>query len=298
MKITKKLLALVLVLAMTLGLGVTANAASDDKPILALGADLSTDQRAAVLGLLGVDESDLANYDVISITNAEEHQYLDAYLSSSVIGTHALSSVLIRPAEEGAGLNVTTYNISYCTIDMYTNALLTAGLQDANVFVAAPSNISGTSALIGAVKGYADMTGTKVDEQALETAVNELVVTGDLGDQLGNSETASDMVAYIKQQILENNAKSDADIEKIIRDAMDKFNIKLTDAQVQQLIDLMNKISKLDIDVDALSKQATEIYNKLKGMGLDLDKIDTKQVGNFITRFFDKIMSLVNQFIG
>ena len=92
--------------------------------------------------------------------------------------------------------------------------------------------------------------------------------------------------------------KKDADIEKIIRDAMDKFNIKLTDAQVQQLIDLMNKISKLDIDVDALSKQATEIYNKLKGMGLDLDKIDTKQVGNFITRFFDKIMSLVNQFIG
>ena len=298
MKITKKLLAMVLVLTMTLGLGVTANAASDDKPILALGADLSTDQRAAVLGLLGVDESDLANYDVISITNAEEHQYLDAYLSSSVIGTHALSSVLIRPAEEGAGLNVTTYNISYCTIDMYTNALLTAGLQDANVFVAAPSNISGTSALIGAVKGYADMTGTKVDEQALETAVNELVVTGDLGDQLGDSETASDMVAYIKQQILENNVKADADIEKIIRDAMDKFNIKLTDDQVQQLIGLMNKISKLDIDVDALSKQATEIYNKLKGMGLDLDKIDTKQVGNFITRFFDKIMSLVNQFIG
>ena len=298
MKITKKLLALVLVLTMALGFGVTANAASDDKPILALGADLSTDQRAAVLGLLGVDESDLANYDVISITNAEEHQYLDAYLSSSVIGTHALSSVLIRPAEEGAGLNVTTYNISYCTIDMYTNALLTAGLQDANVFVAAPSNISGTSALIGAVKGYADMTGTKVDEQALETAVNELVVTGDLGDQLGDSETASDMVAYIKQQILENNVKDDADIEKIIRDAMDKFNIKLTDDQVQQLIGLMNKISKLDIDVDALSKQATEIYNKLKGMGLDLDKIDTKQVGNFITRFFDKIMSLVNQFIG
>ena len=158
MKITKKLLALVLVLTMTLGLGVTANAASDDKPILALGADLSTDQRAAVLGLLGVDESDLANYDVISITNAEEHQYLDAYLSSSVIGTHALSSVLIRPAEEGAGLNVTTYNISYCTIDMYTNALLTAGLQDANVFVAAPSNISGTSVEIMETSEYGDST--------------------------------------------------------------------------------------------------------------------------------------------
>ena len=106
------------------------------------------------------------------------------------------------------------------------------------------------------------------------------------------------MVAYIKQQILENNVSSDADIEKIIRDAMEKFDIKLSDDQIQQLIDLMHKISKLDIDVDALAKQAGEIYNKLKDMGLDLSKVDTKQVGNFITRFFDRIMSLVNQFIG
>ena len=298
MKSIKKLTALVLALTLVLGMGVTAQAAEGDKPILALGADLSADQRATVLGLLGISESDLGDYDVISITNAEEHQYLDSYLSSSVIGTHALSSVLIRPADEGEGLNVTTYNISYCTIDMYTNALLTAGLQDANVYVAAPSNISGTSALIGAVKGYADMNGSKVDEQALETAVNELVVTGDLGTSLGDSETASDMVAYIKQQILENNVSSDADIEKIIRDAMEKFDIKLSDDQIQQLIDLMHKISKLDIDVDALAKQAGEIYNKLKDMGLDLSKVDTKQVGNFITRFFDRIMSLVNQFIG
>ena len=249
MKSIKKLTALVLALTLVLGMGVTAQAAEGDKPILALGADLSADQRATVLGLLGISESDLGDYDVISITNVEEHQYLDSYLSSSVIGTHALSSVLIRPADEGEGLNVTTYNISYCTIDMYTNALLTAGLQD-------------------------------------------------LGTSLGDSETASDMVAYIKQQILENNVSSDADIEKIIRDAMEKFDIKLSDDQIQQLIDLMHKISKLDIDVDALAKQAGEIYNKLKDMGLDLSKVDTKQVGNFITRFFDRIMSLVNQFIG
>ena len=296
MRRAKRLLAWMLTLTLVLSFGVTAQAA-DEKPILALGADLSDAQKATVLSLLGISESDLGDYDVIQITNAEEHEYLDSYLSSNVIGSRALSSVLIRPAEEGAGLNVTTYNISYCTIDMYTNALLTAGLGDAEVYVAAPSNISGTSALIGAVKGYAEMNDTKVDEDALETAVNELVVTGDLGEVLGDSETASDIVAYVKQQILENNVSGDADIEKIIRDAMTKFDIDLTDAQVQQLVELMNKISKLDIDVDALSKQATEIYSKLKSMGLDLDKIDTKQVGNFITRFFDRIMSLINQWI-
>ena len=142
MRKIRKLVSLLLIVTLTLSLGMTAGAASGDRPILALGSDLSADQRATVLGLLGVSEADLENYDVIYVTNQEEHQYLDAYLSSSVIGTRALSSVLIRPAEEGSGLNVTTYNISYCTIDMYTNALLTAGLEDADVYVAAPSNIS------------------------------------------------------------------------------------------------------------------------------------------------------------
>ena len=297
MRKIKKWISLLLVLAMTLGMGINAGAASGDKPILALGADLSAEQRTTVLGILGVSEADLANYDVIYVTNQEEHQYLDAYLSSSVIGTRALSSVLIRPADEGAGLNVTTYNISYCTIDMYTNALLTAGLEDADVYVAAPSNISGTSAMIGAVKGYADMTGSSVDETALETAVNELVVTGEIGDVLGDSETASDIVAYIKQQIIEQGVDSDADIETIIRNAMEEFDISLSDEDVAKLVELMNKISKLDIDVNALAQQASQLYEKLKGMGLDLENIDTEQVGNFITRFFDRIVELINSLL-
>ena len=297
MRKIKKWISLLLVLAMTLGMGINAGAASGDKPILALGADLSAEQRTTVLGILGVSEADLANYDVIYVTNQEEHQYLDAYLSSSVIGTRALSSVLIRPADEGAGLNVTTYNISYCTIDMYTNALLTAGLEDADVYVAAPSNISGTSALIGAVKGYADMTGSSVDETALETAVNELVVTGEIGDVLGDSETASDIVAYIKQQIIEQGVDSDADSETIIRNAMEEFDISLSDEDVAKLVELMNKISKLDIDVNALAQQASQLYEKLKGMGLDLENIDTEQVGNFITRFFDRIVELINSLL-
>ena len=104
MKSIKKLTALVLALTLVLGMGVTAQAAEGDKPILALGADLSADQRATVLGLLGISESDLGDYDVISITNAEEHQYLDSYLSSSVIGTHALIQEGVKFANLGLAI--------------------------------------------------------------------------------------------------------------------------------------------------------------------------------------------------
>ena len=62
------------------------------------------------MNLLGVNPAELDSYKVIYVTNEQEHQYLDQYISADVIGTKALSSVLIRPAEEGAGLNVTTYN--------------------------------------------------------------------------------------------------------------------------------------------------------------------------------------------
>lgn len=294
----KRFLSLILAMAMLLTSGITAFAAKDDTPILALGANLSEEQKATVLNLLGVDPADLDSYKVIYVTNEQEHQYLDQYLGASVIGTKALSSVLIRPAAEGSGLNVTTYNISYCTIDMYRNALITAGLKDADVYVAGPVNLSGTAALIGAVKGYEEMTGENVGEEALEAAVNEIVVTGDLGDILGDSEAASDIIAYIKQQIAEEHVESDEDIERIIRNAMKEFNIELSDEQVQELIKLMNKISKLDLDVDALAKQAGELYEKLKGMGLDLDNIDTEQVGNFITRFFDAIIGFINKLFG
>lgn len=141
------------------------------------------------------------------------------------------------------------------------------------------------------------MTGSSVDETALETAVNELVVTGEIGDVLGDSETASDIVAYIKQQIIEQGVDSDADIETIIRNAMEEFDISLSDEDVAKLVELMNKISKLDIDVNALAQQASQLYEKLKGMGLDLENIDTEQVGNFITRFFDRIVELINSLL-
>lgn len=294
----KRLLSLMLAMMLLVTSGITVFAAEDDKPILALGANLTEEQKATVLNLLDVNPAEMDNYTVIYVTNEQEHQYLDKYLSAGVIGTKALSSVLIRPREEGAGLNVTTYNISYCTIDMYRNALITAGLKDADVYVAGPVNLSGTAALIGAVKGYEEMTGENVGEEALETAVNEIVVTGDLGDALGDSETASDMVAYIKQQIAEEHVESDEDIERIIRNAMEEFDIELTDEQVAELVKLMSKISKLDLDVDALAQQAEELYEKLKGMGLDLDKINTEQVGNFFTRFFDSIMNFFNKLFG
>lgn len=287
----KKWLSLLLVMTMLCAGTIQAQAAGTG--VLALGADLSADQRATVLSEMGITEAEAASYETVTITNDMEHQYLDASLGASVVGTHSLSSVLLIPQESGAGLNVETHNINYCTISMYRNALLTAGVEDAKVIVAAPSPMSGTAALVGAVKAYETYSGTTVSDSVLETAADELVLTGQLSEDL-DSEKISDLIAYLKQQIAENHLDDPDKLADLVRQAAEEMGITLTDEQVSQIVDLLLKLSKLDIDPDKLAKQAKELYNKLESLGITVDK---EKVGNFITNFVSSIWELIQSFL-
>ena len=281
----------ILLLALLVVPAVRADAAGS--AVLALGADLSASQRATVLSEMGITEAEAAAYETIYITNDMEHQYLDESLGASVVGTHSLSSVLLLPQESGTGLSVETHNINYCTIAMYRNALLTAGVQDAKVIVAAPSSISGTAALVGALKAYETYSGETVSEDAFSVATDELVLTGELMDEL-DSEQISDLIAYLKQQIAERGLDDPDKLSEVVRQASDEMDLKLTDEQVSQIVDLLLKLNKLDIDPGKLASQAKELYDKLDSLGIDLD---TEKVGNFITRFVSSIWDLIQGFM-
>jgi len=282
-----------LLLAMMLLVVPSIRAGAAQTAVLALGADLNASQRAIVLSEMGITEEEAASYQTIYITNEMEHQYLDDSLGASVVGRHALSSVLLIPQEDGAGLSVETHNINYCTIAMYRNALLTAGVQDAKVIVAAPSSISGTAALIGAVKAYEVYSGETVDENAFETATDELVLTGELIDEL-DSEQVSDLIAYLKQQIAEKGLDDPNKLGEMVEQASREMDVSLTDQQVSQIVDLLLKLNKLDIDAGKLAGQAKELYDKLDSLGIDLD---TEKVGNFVTRFVSSIWDLIQNFM-
>lgn len=287
----KKWLSLLLVMTMLCAGTIQAQAAGTG--VLALGADLSADQRATVLSEMGITEAEAASYETVTITNDMEHQYLDESLGSSVVGSHSLSSVLLIPQESGAGLTVETHNINYCTIAMYRNALLTAGVQDAKVIVAAPMPISGTAALIGAVKAYETYSGTTVSDEAINAATDELVLTGELSDEL-DSEQISDLIAYLKQQIAEKGLDDPGKLTDLVNEASDKMDLKLTDEQVSRIVDLLLKLDNLDIDAGKLASQAKELYDKLDAMGI---KLDSEKVGNFVTRMVSSIWDLIQSFL-
>lgn len=273
----------------------SADAALDTKydKYIAFGADLKPDEKATVLKELGVTESELSDYKTIEITNKDEHDYLGSYLDASVIGSRALSSVKIVKTEKGSGISVSTQNIGYCTSGMYCNALVTAGLSDAKVDVAGPFKISGTSALVGAMKAYSVMTGEEISEETMDTATDELVTTADVAKNVGDPEKVSELVAAAKKKIFEDQLSSESDIKDAIEASADALGLDLSDDDVDKLTDMMMKVSKADIDVDAITEQASEIYNKLKDKGIDLSNVDTggllEKVGDFFANIFEAI---------
>ena len=291
---------LLLAAVMVMGMSVSAFAADGgnatqvtiadgDTPYISFGADLRADEKAKVLELFGLTEADLEKCNVNTVTNAEEHQYLDAYITNDHIGSRALSSVAVMKAKKGSGITVTTKNINYCTTSMYENALATAGVKDANAVVVGPFDMSGTAALIGAVKAYSGMTGEAVDTDVIDGAINEMVVTGEIGDETGKTDEIAGMVAYLKDQVGGKNL-SDSELADAIDQASEKFNVSLTQDQIDQLKELLKKLQGLDLNWNNIRDQAENLYGKLKDMGL---KVDTSALTQQAQGFFAKLIAFI-----
>ena len=270
MKIKKQILAGALALATTFTMNVPALAA-DSNYCVALGADLSAEEKSKVLGIMDLSEDDLDGHEV-TVTNQEEHKYLDDYLSASVIGSRALSSVYVREASDGYGIQVTTHNITYCTTGMYQNALATAGLKDATVVVAGPFDLSGTAALIGAVKAYSELSGEPIQAEALEAATDELVTTGEIAENIGSSD-AEALVGAVKDTIVAEGITDEDGINQAIDDAAKKLDITLSDEDKAKINDVMQKVGDLDLNADDLKEQAKQLYDKLGELNVSKEQV-------------------------
>ena len=295
-KLCKSISAAFLAMTMALslpvaGLTVKADAITDAAPedvYVSFGADLKDDEKAKVMSLLGINEDDLEDFTVGEITNADEHKYLGDYLDASVIGSRALSSVVVVVGQEGDGIDVETKNISYCTPGMYTNALITAGIKDADVIVAGPFEITGTAALVGAMKAYSALTGEDISSASMDTAVNELVITSEIAQE-GNI-SASDieqLIAFVKAKVVEENLDNDEAISDAIDKGAEELGITITQEEKDSIISLMKKINDLDLDIDSMKDQAKELFNKLEDMGIDKDQAKG---------FFEKIVEALTEF--
>src|SRR5690625_1921894 len=201
------------------------------------------------------------------------------------------SSAKIVREEEGKGITihiVTSDNITEVTTDMYKNALLTAGVEDATVDVASPIPVTGGSALSGIYKAY-DEEGEELDKERMELASEELDVATDLADREGmDQEKISELLAEIKQEIADKKPATKEDIEEIVKEQLDKLEISLSEEDRQMLINLFDKMRDLNIDFDKVKNQLEDIASTIKDKvdDLDLDPGFWDKVANFFKDFF------------
>lgn len=234
-----------------------ADAAVGDT-IITLGENLTEEQKNALLTEMNAPE----NAQIITVSNAEEHQYLGNYVAKSLIGTRAISSSAITIAKKGSGLEVETKNINWVTDEMYINALITAGVKDAKIYITAPFEVSGTAALTGLIKAYEVSTDKVIPEDVKQAANEEMVTSAKLGDQIG-TDNASALITKIKEEMAKNPPQTIEEIRTIVENAANDLGLTLTEEQIQSLVDLFNKLKDLNIDWNQVGDQLKAAKDKI-----------------------------------
>ncbi|KAB7708827.1 DUF1002 domain-containing protein [Bacillus aerolatus] len=230
--------------------------------IVTLGENLSPAQKEQILNEMDVPK----DVTTVTVSNAEEHKYLGEYIPKAQIGSKAISSSKITMKEKGYGINVQTNNISWVSKEMYTNALSTAGVKDADIYITAPFEVSGTAALTGLIKAYETSTGEKIPEEQKQVANEEMVTTAKLGDEIGEKQ-ATELIQRVKEEVAKENPQTLQDIKVIINNVSNELNIQLTQDQIDQLSALFDKMKNLNINWDQVNSQidkAKEKWNDFK----------------------------------
>jgi uncharacterized protein YpuA (DUF1002 family) len=226
--------------------------------IVTLGENLTTSQKETLLSEMGAPE----DVQIVTVSNQEEHQYLGKYVSKALIGTKAISSSAITIQPKGSGISVKTKNINWVTDEMYVNALITAGVKDAKIYITAPITVSGTAALTGIIKAYEISADKTIPEEVKQAANQEMVETAKLGDSIGNKNAAA-LIAKVKEEIAKNKPKNDQELQKIIEQAANELNVTLTDEEMKRLMDFFNKLKDLDIDWNQVSDQLNKAKDRI-----------------------------------
>lgn len=281
----KKILLTLLIIVMA-----TTSVMAKGEVVVSLGQDLNEEQKNQMIDVLGGDE----NSTIMEVTNAEERKYLGGHVPSNLIGSEAISSASVEILEEGSGIKAQVFNVTWVTEEMVISAVATAGIKDAKVMVAAPSNfrydVSGTAGLTGIIKAFEDATGEKVSEEQKEVANEEIAKTGELGQEIGKDQ-AAELVKRVKEDVIAGDLKTKEDIQEAIEEGAQELNITLTEEQKAKISQLMEKISNLDLNVEDIKGQIKNISDKLGKIAGNSDEVTSvlQKIGDFFNNLFARL---------
>ena len=245
-------------LALTIGCAVPAMA--DSRRVVTLGADLTQDQQNTMMKYFGVSADTV---DIIYINNNDEREHLGSYVPLEQIGTKTFSCALVAPTTKG-GIQVKTANLSWVTCNMIASTLSTSGVTNCQVVAASPFEVSGTGALTGVIMAYETASDVTLDEEKKDLANEELVTTGNLADAVGQSK-ATAVINETKLQVIENNVTDIGEINNIVNNVSNNYDVTMSQDQSDEIAALMQKIAQQDYDITQLKATLERVQANVAG---------------------------------
>ena len=273
--------AALLSLGLALSLMFPVTAAADGQKVVTLGADLSEEQKTAVMRYFGVLGQ---NVKILYITNQDERAHLGSYVPIEQIGTHTYSCALVNPTTHG-GIQVKTANLSWVTSNMIASTLSTSGVVNCEVLAAAPFEVSGTGALTGIIMAYETASGITLDSAKKDIATQELVTTGTIANTVGQAQ-ATEIVNEIKIQVIQNQVDDQQQIEQIVNDVVDKVieekvqpaaenvTVSLSEDDRALLEDLAYQIADQQYDYSDMKETLERVEENVAGISDSVSNIE------------------------
>ena len=255
----KRNLMVALLCSMCLAVSSPVPAMADGTKVVTLGADLTQDQKNTMMNYFKADSSQV---QVITVTNQDERNLLGNYVPSEQIGTRTLSCAYVKPTQSG-GIKVRTANLNYVTCNMIATALSTAGVTNCEVVAACPYEVSGTGALTGVMKAYESASGQELDSTKKDLAAKEVVVTGNVGQQVGQ-DNATNIINQAKMQIIGDNIQNADEIYNIVNNIAVQNGITLSQDELDTIVSLLQQIAQQNYDIQEMKKTLEDIQQNLE----------------------------------
>lgn len=249
-----------LLCSMCLAVSSAVPAMADAVKVVTLGADLTQDQKNTMMKYFQVDSNQV---QILTITNKDERDRLSAYVPLEQIGTRTVSCAYVKPTSSG-GIKVRTANLNWVTCNMIATTLSTSGVSNCEVVAACPFEVSGTGALTGIMMAYETASGEKLDETKKEIATEELVVTGNLADKVGQNQ-ATYIVNEAKKQVVQNNIQNADEIYNIVVNIAQTNNMQLDSEQLDKIVSLLQQIAEQDYDYSQMEETLNNVEENVTG---------------------------------
>lgn len=254
----KRSLITALLCSLCLTAGSAAPVLADSAKVVTLGADLTQDQKDTMMRYFKTDASQV---QILTITNQDEREQLGDYIPLEQIGTRTLSCAYVRPTQSG-GIKVRTANLNYVTGNMIANALSTAGVTNCEAVAACPYEVSGTGALTGVIMAYESASGKQLDTTKKDLATQEVVVTGNLSQQVGN-DNATNIINQAKLQIIGENVQNADEIYNIVNNIAIANNVTLSQEEMDTIVSLLQQIAQQSYDIEQMKETLEDIQQNL-----------------------------------